>query len=121
MSPEEGASDVSLASGMSITSNLAFQNLDGSTITNISSLVELRENNASGTIIPSIISISDSNSQINIMPSSLLNPNTTYWYGVLENTIQFENGEALTAATASFTTTAEAIEKVIYEDFDDIP
>ena len=120
MSPEEGASGVSLASGMSITSNLAFQNLDGSTITNISSLVELRENNASGTIIPSIISISDSNSQINIMPSSLLNPNTTYWYGVLENTIQFENGEALTAATASFTTTAEAIEMVIYEDFDDI-
>ena len=53
------------------------------------------------------------------MPSSLLNPNTTYWYGVLENTIQFENGEALTAATASFTTTAEAIEMVIYEDFDD--
>ena len=120
MSPEEGASGVSLASGMSITSNLAFQNFDGSNITNISSVVELRENNASGTIIPSIISISDSNSQINIMPSSLLNPNTTYWYGVLENTIQFENGEALTAAIASFTTTAEAIEMVIYEDFDDI-
>ena len=72
MSPEEGASGVSLASGMSITSNLAFQNLDGSTITNISSVVELRENNASGTVIPSIISISDSNAQIDIMPSSLL-------------------------------------------------
>ena len=119
MSPEEGASGVSLASGISITSNLAFQNFDGSTITDISSVVELRENNATGTVIPSIISISDSNAQIDIMPSSLLDSSTTYWYGVLENTIQFENGEAVTAATANFTTTAEAIDMVVYEDFDD--
>jgi len=50
----------------------------------------------------------------------LLDPNTTYWYGILENTIQFENGETVTGASASFTTTTESIEMIVYEDFDDI-
>lgn len=120
LTPEEGSNDISLASGMSVVSNLAFENLDGTTITEISSIVELRENNANGAIIPSIISISEDKTQIDIAPSSLLSPNTTYWYGVLENTIQFENGETVTGATASFTTTTESIEMVVYEDFDDI-
>jgi hypothetical protein len=120
LTPEEGSNDISLASGMSVVSNLAFENLDGTTITEISSIVELRENNANGTIVPSIISISEDKTQIDIAPSSLLSPNTTYWYGVLENTIQFENGETVTGATASFTTTTESIEMVVYEDFDDI-
>jgi hypothetical protein len=105
---------------MSVVSNLAFENLDGTTITEINSIVELRENNASGTLIPSIVSISEDKTHIDIVPSSLLSPNTTYWYGVLENMIQFENGETVTGAAASFTTTTESIEMVVFEDFDDI-
>ena len=120
LSPNEGSTDVSLASGMTITSNLAFENLDGTTITDINSMVELRETDASGAIISSTITISENKTQISIVPSSLLSPNTTYWYGILENMIQFENGESVTDATSSFTTTAEAIEMVIYEDFDEV-
>ena len=120
LSPNEGSTDVSLASGMTITSNLAFENLDGTTITDINSMVELRETDASGAIISSTITISENKTQISIVPSSLLSPNTTYWYGILENMIQFENGESVTDATSSFTTTIEAIEMVIYEDFDEV-
>ena len=120
LTPEEGSTEIPLASGMSVVSNLAFENLDGTTITEINSIVELRENNASGTLIPSIVSISEDKTHIDIVPSSLLSPNTTYWYGVLENMIQFENGETVTGATASFTTTTESIEMVVFEDFDDI-
>jgi len=47
--------DIPLASGMSVVSNLAFENLDGTTITDISSMVELRENNANvRTVVQSI-------------------------------------------------------------------
>ena len=120
LTPEDGSNDISLASGMSVVSNLAFENLDGTTITDISSMVELRENNANGAVVQSIISISEDKTQINVVPSSLLDPNTTYWYGILENTIQFENGETVTGASASFTTTTESIEMIVYEDFDDI-
>jgi hypothetical protein len=120
MSPETGSSDISLATAMTIQSNLAFENLDGTSITDINSKVELRETDSNGAVVSSLATISDSKTQIIITPAALLDPNTTYWYGVLENTIQFENGTVVSGANANFTTTAESIDMVIYEDFDDI-
>ena len=116
--PEDGASEVSLAAALAISSNLAFENLDGTNITDVSPYVSLRENDANGPLVPADITLSQTNTTIHITPSSLLDPNTTYWYGVSDNSIQFENGVSVTAA-ATFTT-VESSNLVVLEDFDNI-
>jgi len=64
-------------------------------------------------------SLSSNNSNITIRPDVLLTANTTYWYGIKENTIEYaENEELVTAVSATFTTTSTAINLVTYDDFD---
>jgi hypothetical protein len=119
LSPVNDAAEVSQISNPMITSNFQFRNLDNSTITDISSFVELRENDASGTLVAMNAILSDDNSMITIRPSALLNVNATYWYGIVDDVIEYkENDTAVTGVSATFTTSTTAINMVTYNDFD---
>ena len=119
LSPANNATEVSQINNPMIASNFQFRNLDNSTITDIASFVELRENDASGTLVAMNAILSDDNSMITIRPSALLNVNTTYWYGILDNVIEYkENDTPVTGVSATFTTSTTALDMVVYNDFD---
>ena len=119
LSPANNATDVPQVSNPMITSNFQFRNLDNSTITDISSFVELRENDASGTLVAMNAILSDDNSNITIRPSALLNVNTMYWYGIVDNVIEYkENDAPVTGVSATFKTSTTALDMVVYNDFD---
>ena len=119
MSPADADTDVSQTAVPSISSNFQFVNLDGSTITDVSPFVELREGDASGTIVSVNASINDAKNSISIKPSDLLNANTQYWFGIKDNTIKYkENNAEITGLSATFTTKTAGINFVTYNDFD---
>lgn len=119
LSPENDATGVSLLSNPTISSNFQFVNLDGSTITDISPFVELREGDASGTLVSSITSINDVKNSISIKPSDLLKANTQYWFGIKDDVIKYkENNTNVTGVWATFTTNTSGISMVTYNDFD---
>jgi len=118
-SPVDGATDVSEFATPTITSNFQFRNLDDSSITDVSSYVELRKNDASGELVAINAALSADNSSITISPSELLAVNTTYWYGIKDGVIEYkETNTAVTGLSATFTTTATAVSMVTYDDFD---
>jgi hypothetical protein len=118
-SPVEGATNVSEFATPTITSNFQFRNLDDSSITDVASYVELRKNDASGELVAMTAVLSDNKSSITISPSEILSVNTTYWYGVKEGVIEYkETNTAITGLSATFTTTANAVSMVTYNDFD---
>jgi len=119
LNPENNASDVALTTKPVISSNFQFRNIDNTSIEDASNVVELRENDANGALVAMTASLSSNNSNITIRPDVLLTANTTYWYGIKENTIEYaENEELVTAVSATFTTTSTAINFVTYDDFD---
>ena len=119
LSPLEAATDVSQTAVPTISSNFQFVNLDGSTITDVSPFVELREDDASGTLVSTIASINAAKNSISLKPSDLLKANTQYWYGIKDNVIKYkENNTNITATSAMFTTKSTAINFVMYNDFD---
>ena len=119
LNPENNASDVALTTKPVISSNFQFRNIDNTSIEDASNVVELRENDANGALVAMTASLSSNNSNITIRPDVLLAANTTYWYGIKENTIEYaENEELVTAVSATFTTTSTAINFVTYDDFD---
>ena len=118
-SPVNGATDVSQFATPTITSNFQFRNLDDSSITDVTSFVELRKDDASGELVAMTAVLSDNKSSITISPSEILSVNTTYWYGVKEGVIEYkETNTAITGLSATFTTTANAVSMVTYNDFD---
>ena len=118
-SPVNGATNVSEFATPTITSNFQFRNLDDSSITDVASFVELRKDDASGELVAMTAVLSDNKSSITISPSEILSVNTTYWYGVKEGVIEYkETNTAITGLSATFTTTANAVSMVTYNDFD---
>ena len=118
-SPTSGATDVSEFATPTITSNFQFRNLDDSSITDVSSYVELRKDDASGELVAITAALSTDNSSIIISPSDILAVNTTYWYGIKDDVIEYkETNTAVTGLSATFTTVATAVSMVTYNDFD---
>lgn len=118
-SPTSGATDVSEFATPTIASNFQFRNLDDSTITDVSSYVELRKDDASGELVAITAALSADNSSITISPSDILAVNTTYWYGIKDDVIEYkETNTAVTGLSATFTTVATAVSMVTYNDFD---
>ena len=118
-SPTSGATDVSEFATPTITSNFQFRNLDDSSITDVSSYVELRKDDASGELVAITAALSADNSSITISPSDILAVNTTYWYGIKDDVIEYkETNTAVTGLSATFTTVATAVSMVTYNDFD---
>ena len=118
-SPTSGATDVSEFATPTIASNFQFRNLDDSSITDVSSYVELRKDDASGELVAITAALSADNSSIIISPSDILAVNTTYWYGIKDDVIEYkETNTAVTGLSATFTTVATAVSMVTYNDFD---
>ena len=118
-SPISGATDVSEFATPTIASNFQFRNLDDSSITDVSSYVELRKDDASGELVAITAALSADNSSIIISPSDILAVNTTYWYGIKDDVIEYkETNTAVTGLSATFTTVATAVSMVTYNDFD---
>ena len=119
LTPADAATEVSQTAIPTITSNFQFVNLDGSNITDVSSFVELREGNSSGTQVQVTASINDAKNSITIRPADLLAANTQYWFGVVDNTIKYkENNTTITGLSSTFTTQTAAISFTTYNDFD---
>jgi hypothetical protein len=117
--PINGATDVAQFINPTISSNFQFRNLDDSTITDISSAVELRETDALGTLVSMNAFLSENKSIITIRPSTLLDVNTTYWYGIKDNTIEYKESDSpVNGVSSAFTTTSTALNMVVYNDFD---
>jgi hypothetical protein len=117
--PLNEATDVAQFTNPTISSNFQFRNLDDSTITDISSAVELRETDASGTLVSMNAFLSENKSIITIRPSTLLEVNTTYWYGIKDNTIEYKESDSpVNGVSSVFTTTSTALNMVVYNDFD---
>jgi hypothetical protein len=117
--PLNEATDVAQFTNPTISSNFQFRNLDDSTITDISSAVELREMDASGTLVSMNAFLSENKSIITIRPSTLLEVNTTYWYGIKDNTIEYKESDSpVNGVSSVFTTTSTALNMVVYNDFD---
>ena len=119
ITPVADAVEVSQFVNPTISSNFQFRNIDDTTITDISSVVELRETDASGTLVAINAILSDDNRTITIAPSELLSTNTTYWFGIIDNTIEYKESDTqVTGLFSTFTTTADTIEMTTYNDFE---
>ncbi|WP_298395484.1 choice-of-anchor I family protein [Flavobacterium sp.] len=103
--PANAATNVSVAINPTIAFNEAIRLIDNSAITNtnVDAVVELRLNNASGTIVPFDATISGNT--ITIIPNATLAINQTYYVALLPNVIEDASNNAIaTTTTASFTT-----------------
>ncbi len=118
--PTNSATDVSIASNLEITSNGKFRNLDDSEITDLTSKVALKVGDANGTDVPFLATINNDKNIITIDPSSDLDNSTTYWYGVVDGTIEYSTDVLVTAVSAVFATKAAVLGDIneILFDFD---
>ncbi|MGB0259772.1 MAG: T9SS type A sorting domain-containing protein [Flavobacteriaceae bacterium] len=118
--PEHGSAEVPLISTLSITGSLAYVNTDGTDIASPENHVELREGDENGEVVATQVSISQDGQAFHIIPRELLDPNTTYWFGIIENTTKYV-GEAqmISGISASFTTeNATPPSLTLYDDHD---
>ena len=103
--PDDGSTEISIFSTLSINGSLAYTNLDGTDITNPESHVELRENNQTGELVPTKVALSEDGLAFHIVPIEPLIPNQTYWYGIKENTTSYSGkNEAINSAFGTFST-----------------
>lgn len=116
LTPAAGATDIETYSRLSLASNLAFKNADGSDITSPAGNVELRTQDENGTLVPVRVGFSDDKLTFTIVPDELLTPNTTYWYGVKDGTTITADDNAVTGQSGTFTTAATSPATVIYQD-----
>jgi hypothetical protein len=118
--PADGATDVLQYAQLSINSNFQFVNLDGSDIDDASSKLELRENDSSGTPVPFAALISEDNNTFTIVPNELLTAGASYWYGVKDGVVKYdETQETISGLNATFTASNAGLPNmVVYNDFD---
>jgi hypothetical protein len=103
--PTNGASGIAVNTDIVITLDETIFNTDGSVIddSNVGALIELRENNAGGTIVATTTTIDDPASMvITINPDADLNPNFTYF--VLLKPVEDAAGNESTSDFITFTT-----------------
>ena len=119
-SPIDGEIDVVQYIYPSITTNFKMRNIDDTPIVDPTSLVELRLGYQNGDIIPFNAAINEDMDKITLIPDNILDSNTVYWYGILDNSIEFEEtGEIASDQGAFFSTTSNSLpEMIVYDDFD---
>ena len=118
--PYDGETDVVQYIYPSISTNFKMRNIDDSPIVDPTSLVELRIGDENGSIVPFNAAINEDMDKITLIPDNILDSNTVYWYGILDNSIEFEEtGELANHQGSSFTTTSSPMPNmIIYDDFD---
>ncbi len=105
-SPINATTNISTSFQPSITFNEAIRLIDNSAInnTNVDALVELRLNNATGSIVPFDATISGN--VISIAPTTTLANNQVYYVALLPNTVEDASNNAITTVQSSSFTTA---------------
>ncbi|UFH33271.1 choice-of-anchor I family protein [Chryseobacterium sp. C-71] len=104
--PANNVNNASTTVNPTITFNENVRLIDNSAITssNAQSLVELRLNNATGTVVP--FTTTFANNAITVIPTAGLVPNQTYYLALKPNLIEDTSDNAVTAAASSTFTTA---------------
>ena len=108
--PVNGATNSNTNVNPTISFNEPIRLINNSAITNsnVDALVELRLNNASGTIIPFDATISGNT--ISIIPSATLLNNQLYYFAILANSVEDASNNALaTTQSAIFTTASPSV------------
>ncbi len=111
--PINGAININVTTNPTIAFNESIRLLDNSAIsdTNIDAVVELRLNNATGTLVP--FDATFASNTITINPISDLNNNQLYYVALLPNTIEDASNNAITTTqSASFTTSNPSISSI---------
>lgn len=118
--PENAETDVQVFANMNITSNFAMRMIDDSEITDLSTIAWLKKTSETGDDVAFSANINADKTVITIAPDQLLDPSTTYFYGLNDDLIEISATEvAVTGVSASFTTSDAAPTMEIYDDFDD--
>ena len=104
--PSNNVNNASTTVNPTITFNENVRLIDNSAITsaNAQSLVELRLNNATGTVIP--FTTTFANNAITVIPTAGLVPNQAYYLALKPNLVEDTSDNAVTTATSSTFTTA---------------
>ena len=105
-SPADGVTDATISTNLEITSNGKFRNLDDSEITDLTSKVALKVGGADGADVAFTATINNDKNKITIDPSSDLDNSTTYWYGVVDDAIEYSTDVSVSGVAATFTTKA---------------
>lgn len=103
--PSNGATNVGTTINPTISFNEAIRLIDNAALTNtnVDALIELRLNNASGTLVPFDATVSGNT--ITIDPTSILANNQLYYVALLPNSIEDLNNNSIsTTAANTFTT-----------------
>jgi len=103
--PSNGSTNVGTSINLTIGFNEDVRLVDDSPVTNtnVDALIELRLNNASGTLVPFDATVSGNT--ITIDPTSVLANNQPYYIALLPNAIEdVSNNVIATTSTATFTT-----------------
>ena len=103
-SPTDNATEVSVGSNIVITTNNTFTAAQGVTISDVNSVVALRQGDINGTDVAFSANINGGNNEITIDPINDLEFTTTYWYGIIDDQIFHANGTSVTGVNATFTT-----------------
>ena len=103
--PADGSTDISVGGNMVIETNNKFYDPGAVTINDFSNKVAVRLGDENGTDVGFEASIA-SDSKITITPDLDLSYSTTYWFGIIENSMYHSNGTQNIGAGASFTTKA---------------
>ncbi|MBT8260343.1 MAG: Ig-like domain-containing protein, partial [Bacteroidia bacterium] len=102
--PLNASTEVSLGTNLEIATNDKFYDAGAATITDFTGKVALRVGDINGADVPFTASINGDNNRITIDPDTDLDGLTTYWYGIIDNTIYYSTGTSITGVSASFTT-----------------
>ncbi|WP_052259483.1 choice-of-anchor I family protein [Flavobacterium sp. KMS] len=104
--PANASTSISTTINPTITFNESIRLINDNTIdnANVASLLELRLNNATGTLIPFTATVNDK--VITILPAQALANNQTYYLALLPNTIEDLNNNAVATTQSSLFTTA---------------
>lgn len=112
----DGLNNVEVYSKLSITGSLAFRNSDDSEIVDANNNVELRQVNSTGDLVASRAILSSDKQTFTIIPDQMLSTNSTYWYGIKDNTTHYAGGASVSGVFGTFSTSSSAPEFAIYDD-----
>jgi Bacterial Ig-like domain/Secretion system C-terminal sorting domain/Calx-beta domain len=107
LSPTNNTTNVAITVNptISFNENVRLSNNDPITDMNAASIVELRLNDASGTLVP--FTTTFASNTITIIPSSNLNNNQSYYVALLPNTVEdFSDNGVASTVSSTFTTIA---------------
>lgn len=114
-SPYDGATDISIDTTLMITFDETIYENDGSWITNVSSMITLKEGSATGTDVNFTATMNSDKDSIWVTPSSDLAGGTDYYMNV--DTVMDAFGQKTIPAGATFTTeTSTAITNNQWDD-----